>query len=241
LNRKLLLLDVLLAAVVVYAGFRLKAEWRSAKVREAATLHRPARTPRPQEFTPLPTEPPVLAGGYANIAQKMLFDKSRDPNVVIEVAPPPPKPPMPPLPVFHGVMNLGEGPIAILSVNKDAAHQGVRPGETIGQFKLIDVNSEEMTLEWQGEVVRRSVNELSARAALPAEAPARTDNTPAAAPAPATPPPPVKTGPGEVTQFGFKTCQVNDGHPEGAVLDGYKKVMHQTPFGQSCTYEPLGK
>ncbi len=238
MNRKLLILDALLVAAVVYTGFQLRNQWRAERSREAATLNRRPRPGKPPEFAPLPTEPPVLATGYANIAQKMLFDKSRDPNVVIEVQPPPPKPPMPALPVFHGVMNLGDGPIAILSVNKDAAHEAVRPGGQIGQFKLLSVNSEEMTLEWQGETVRKNVNELSARAAEPtAPAPeARTE-----APAPAAPPPPVKSGPGESTAFGFKTCTVNDGHPEGAVVEGYKKVMHQTPFGTSCTYEPVGK
>ncbi len=241
MNRKLLLLDVVLVAVVIYAGLRLRDEWRAARARQAATLKRTAKPLQPPAFAPLAPESPVLATEYANIAQKTLFDKSRNPDVPVEIPAPPPKPPMPPLPVYHGIMNLGGPPVAILSVTATSAHQAVHPGETIGQFKLLDVNSVEMTLEWNGEVVRKRVDELSARMnpqPQPAAEPARTET---AAPAPPPPAPAAKAGPGDTTQFGFKTCSVNDGQADGAVQDGYRKVMHSTPFGQSCTWEPVGK
>jgi hypothetical protein len=238
MRRKLLILNLVLVLAAVLAGFRLRSEWRAAKAREAATLNRAPKPARVPDLAPLPAEPPVLASGYANIAQKMLFDKSRDPVVVIEVAPPAPKPPMPALPVFHGVMNLGQGPIAILSVNDKAAHEAVRPGGMIGPFKLLDVNSTEMTLDWNGEVVRKPVNELIVRNTAPEPAPAPAAEAPSTA---TPPPPPVKNGPGDMTAFGFKTCHVNDGQQEGAVVEGYRKVMHTTPFGVSCTYEPVGR
>ena len=47
----------------------------------------------------------------------MLFDRSRNSTVVVEVPPPPPPKPMPPLPAYHGMMNLGDGPVAVMSVN----------------------------------------------------------------------------------------------------------------------------
>ncbi len=243
MNRKLLVLDAVLLGVVVYAGVQLHKEWKGARARESAKLHRPLPVVKPPAYSPLPAEPPVMATGYATIAEKMLFDKSRNPTVVIEPPPVPPKPPMPPLPVYHGMMNIGpEGPLAILSVNANSAHQAVHPGEQIGQFKLVDVNSEEMVLEWQGEVIHKRVDELSARLAPPAaqQEPARTETVPPPAAA-AAPPPAARSGPGDSTQFGFKTCSVSDGQAEGAVVDGYKKVMHATPFGQSCTWEPVGK
>ncbi len=241
MKRKLLILDAALVMVVAFAAVQLRNEWRAAKAREAATLHKPIKPAKVPAFTPLPPEPPVLATGYAKIAENMLFDKSRNPTVVIEQPAPPPKPPMPPLPVFHGIMNIGsEGPTAILSVNANSPHTAVHPGETIGQFKLLDVNTDELVLEWEGETVRKKVGDLAAAMTAPppaAEVPSRTD-VPAA---PAAPPPPVMSGPGDLTQFGNKMCVVNDGNSEGAVKDGYKKVMHATPFGQSCTWEPVGK
>jgi len=133
-------------------------------------------------------------------------------------------------------MNLGGSLMAMLSVSKDGPQQAVRLGEPIGQFKLVDVNSEEMVLEWEGQTIHKRVEELTA-----APAPVETAAAPAETPATAAAPAPVKSGPGEITQFGFKICAVNDGNAEGTVMEGYKKVMHATPFGQSCTWEPVGK
>jgi hypothetical protein len=234
LNRRLWVLNVVLAAVAVYAGVQLRKEWRAAKARDAAVLKTSPKPTAAPPYDRLPGETPVTAAHYADVAQKDLFDPSRNPTVIVEPPAPPPPKPMPPLPVYHGLLNLGTGPMAVLSTAKDAPHQAVHIGENIGQFKLLDVNSEEMALEWDGKTIYKRVDELTAPAAPVEPAPVAQ----AAPAAPSTPPPPQKSGPGEMTQFGFKTCAVNDGNAEGAVVEGYKKVMHSTPFGQSCTWDP---
>jgi hypothetical protein len=238
LNRKLWILNIVLAGVAIYAGMQFRREYRAAKTREAATLQAPSRVLALPPYSSPPGTAPVTPTSYADVAQKFLFDKSRNPTVVVEPPPPPPVKPMPPLPVYHGSMNLGGGVLVVLSVSKDAPHQTVRPGEAIGQFKLVSVNSEDMTLEWEGQTINKKVDELTAPAA-PVETAAAAKVEAASTPTP--PPAAVKSGPGEVTQFGFKTCAVNDGNGEGSVMEGYKKVMHTTPFGQSCTWEPVGK
>jgi len=241
LNRKLLLLDVVLVAALVYVGFQFRNEAREAKAREAAALHRQLKPMAPDRFTPLPPDPPVMPSAYLTIPDKMLWDRSRNSTVIIEVPPPPPPKPMPALPVYHGMMSLGNsGLTAFFSMTADAQHQAIHIGEMIGQFKLLSVNSDEIALEWEGQVIRKTVSELSGHgngAIAQAGAGARTE----VAAAPAVAPPPVKSGPGESTAFGFKTCAVNDGNAEGTVMDGYKKVMHTNPFGQNCTWEPVGK
>jgi len=237
LSRKFWILNIVLVSIAVYAGVQLRKEWRSAKAREAATLRSPVKTLPLPKYEKLPESPPVMPTSYADVAQKFLFDKSRNPTVIVEAPPAPPPKPMPPLPVYHGIMNLGGGTMAVLSLNKDAPHQTIRPGEAIGQFKLVDVNSEEMTLEWDGQTIHKKVDELAAPAAPVEAAAARVE-----APSTPTPPPPAqKSGPGEITQFGFKTCAVNDGNAEGSVMEGHRKAMHTTPFGQSCTWEPVAK
>jgi len=238
MNRKLLLLNLILVASVAWAVVTLRTDWRAAKQRESATLNQTVKPVVVPKLTPAPLEPPVRVSGYLDIAQKLLLHPSRNPDVPIEPPPPPPpKPPMPALPVFHGLMNLGEGPTAILSVNATAPHQAIHPGEPIGQFKLVDVNSNAVVLEWNGEVIRKTPEELANRQAIaaPQETAARTDNAP---PQPAAPPPPQASGPGETTNFGFRTCSMNDGHNEGDVVEGYRKVVHNGPFGKSCTYDP---
>ena len=38
-------------------------------------------------------------------------------------------------------MNLGDGPMALLVEKPGMPQKAVKPGETIGQFKLVDVNT----------------------------------------------------------------------------------------------------
>jgi hypothetical protein len=241
LRRKLLVLNIVLAGVVVYAGVRFRREWVAAKLREHAALDRYVPPVPPPKFTPAPLEPPIMPSGYADVANKMLFDKSRNPVVVEVVAPPPPPPPMPPLPLYHGMMNLGsDGPTLFFSLGGGAPHQAVHPGETIGQFKLVSVNTDEITLEWDGKEIHKSFDELSdaAKSAPRQDEPAGS-RTVAPAAASAAPAPPPRSGPGEDTGRGFRACSMNDGVADGGVVDGYRKVSYPTPFGQSCRYEPV--
>jgi hypothetical protein len=245
LKRKLLILNLGLAAFLAYAGFALRHAWLAEKAREAAELNRPVKPGPPPIFNPLGVAPAVTPAGYATIAEETLFDRSRNPNVVIETPPPPPPKPMPPLPVYHGQMNIGTGPMASLSEKPASAGAFLHPGETIGPFKLVDVSSDEITLEWEGKTIRKKVDELLERsaqgpAAAPAAVTARTDQ-----PAALAPPPPAAaktaTGPGADTGAGFKRCEPNDSTPPGAVVDGYRKVIYATPFGDACRWDPVGR
>jgi len=241
LNKKLWLLNLLLAGAAAYGGVQLRKEWQAAKDRERAKLNQPVNPGPTPRWTPLPAEQPVLAASYAPVAQKFLFDRERNPNVVVEEKQPPPPPPMPALPVYHGMMQIGSKPVAFLSLKADGAHQAVHPGEPIGEFKLVAVNSDEITFEWNGQKVTKRVDELPRSAAPPPEAQAAPDTRGQAA-APPPPPAPAATGPGAVTPFGGeRTCTMNDGHNEGDIVDGYKKVVFTTPFGKNCTYQPVSK
>ena len=237
MNRKLVLLNLVLAAVAVYAGVQWRNQWKAAKARETAMLHKSVKPAPGAPFVALPVSPPVLAAGYKDIADKFLFDRERNSNVPVELPPPaPPPPPMPPLPRYHGTLNLGDGLSTILSANAGSAHQEIKVGQSIGQFKLVDVNTVQITFEWNGETVRRRLDELTDRTNTPAATP---ESRTASAPAP--PAAQVKTGPGESTAFGFKTCNPNDSTPVGTVTDGFRKVSIATPFGNACRWDPVGK
>jgi hypothetical protein len=241
LNRKLLILDVVLVAALAWAGFQFHDQWRASQARQSATLnHRIAPVPPPQ-FTPLPPTPGVLASSYGAIADKMLFDRSRNATVVVEVPPPPPPKPMPPLPVYHGMMNLGDGTVAVMSVNASAPHQEVRPGEAIGPFKLVDVTNEEITLEWDGKTIHKHADEMSDRASREAPQTTQAQTAQAAQAAPAAPANATPLGPGDDGGRGFRGCQPNDSSPTGTVMDGYRKTSTFTLFGQQCRWEPVGK
>jgi len=135
---------------------------------------------------------------------------------------------------------LPGGPIAILSTGGESS-QGVRVGEHIGQYVLTAINSNSLTLEWNGQSFVKSTDELAAlvRDQGPqqqAQAPADGGRTQAPAPPP-PPPEPVKPGPGVETPYGIRACNMNDGTAEGAVMDGYVKRVYTSPFGKTCGWE----
>lgn len=243
MRRKLALLNVALLALTVYAGWRLREERRAARARAAAVLSQKPKAPAPPGLEPIPQSQPAVAAGYIDIAQKMLFSKDRNPVVVVETKPEPPPKPMPRLPVFHGVMNLGDGVSAVFSEKPDSPHREVQPGGTIGEFKLLSVDSRDVTFEWEGKKVTRSVAEL-AKPPAPEQQPAartsagtRTDSAAPAAPQPAGMPAasqtPGRPEPGADLGGGAKSCLAGDTSPAGTVVNGYKKMVFSTPFGGS--------
>ena len=106
---------------------------------------------------------------------------------------------MPALPVYHGMMILGStGPTAFFSMAADSAHQAIHIGESIGQFKLLSVNSDEITLEWNGQAVVKKVAELTGHGTgVVAQAGAERTEAPTAPVAP----PARKIGPGRDDRF----------------------------------------
>ena len=182
-----------------------------------------------------------MAVGYNNVAQKLLFDPSRNPDVVLEPPPPPPPPkPVPPLPVYHGTMNI-DGVTAILSEKAESAQVEVRPGETIGLFKLVAIGSNELTFEWEGKIIRKTLGELADKGAPePAQTAARATAPVAAAPTPAPAAQEARGPSPTVSMYGTRDCQANDSYPAGAVVDGYRKVVVQSLFGKSCRWDPVG-
>jgi len=228
-----------LAVFVVYGGAQLRRQYQAAMAREAALrAARIAPQPAPP-FQPLANDPPVLPSGYKDVAIKDLFHPTRNPDVAVELPPPPPPPPpMPALPRFHGQMNLGDGPMVVLVEKPGMPEKAIKVGESIGQFKLVDVNTSEITFSWtyNGDIARRSLRELADNTAV-AAAP---EQRPAAANAP-PPPPVVKSaiGPGELTGLGTRTCDLNDSTPAGTVVNGYRKTEGRTPFGKFCVWDPV--
>jgi len=236
MKRKLLFANLALLALAVAGGVHLRREWVEARAREQAMLRKRIPPAPPPRLAPLPAVEPVKAAGYNDIAQKMLFSKDRNPVVVVE-PPPPPKPiPMPALPLFHGLLDLGEGPMAIMSDGPKGPHRDYQPGDKVGAFTLVAVDNEELVLEWEGQTITKKVDEILDRSTAAPAAPAPV----AAAPASHPPPPPVAKAtaePGADLSAGVKACQPGDTSPAGTVADGMRKVLKPTPFGTRCYWE----
>jgi len=241
LNRKLRLLDLGLLAVLALLGVQLRHERIRAQAREQALLHTGAKPNAVGAVAPLPKVEPLTATSYADVAAKNLFSKDRNPNVILDPVIPPPEKPAPPFPVARGVMLWGGvPPTVVLSDKAGGPQKGYHPGEKIGEWKIASIDNSYVIFEWNGKQFKKRIDELLDRTPLTmAEAPA-----PAAGPA-ASPKPGQSlsangtAGPGIDTGTGLKGCVPGDKTPSGAVVDGYKKVVNQTPFGASCQWEQV--
>lgn len=239
MNRKLLLLNVVLLAAAVVIGMRARDRWVAAQKRDEAMLRQAAKPLPTVPFSPPPKSDPVQPVTYADIAQKTLFSKDRNPEVVVEKPAPPPPKPMPALPVVFGVMNI-DGPSAIMAEKENGSPREYRPGQEIGAFKLVAVNNQAIVFEWEGKAVERKIEELVRR---PDSAQADTARAPSAA-APAPPPKPAapaRAEPGVDVGGGIRACLPGDTSPAGTVSGGLRKVVTSSPFGNVCRWEPANR
>jgi hypothetical protein len=243
LKRRLIVLNVALAALIAGAAWRLRQDWVAGQERDRATLHQPVHVGPPPPVSLPPKPEPVTATKYGDIAQKMLFTKDRNPVVVIEAPPPKPEPPMPALPLLHGVMNLPSGAVAIMSENATARDHGVRAGEPVGEFKLVSVDREKLSLEWHGKVITKTVEELLDRRASEQASQQVAASQPAAAAA--SPPPAIREAekgppPPNITSIPKDAVPTGDGSSRYTDAQGRTWVLRQTPFGLQKFEEKSG-
>jgi hypothetical protein len=241
MNRKILLLNVCLLALLASIGWMLRVRWLDARAKERAVLSQAAHH---TELLPPPTPPlpvPANASEYPEVVAKTLFSKDRDPNVapVIE-APPPPKPeePIPPRPVYHGQMGFSGEPVAFLSIDGKSTQRSYQVGDSVGPFKLLAFDHEQMKLEWNGKTLEYKLSELTAK-----EAPVPQPQAGQPAPPPPTSAKPA-TSNNQTPAYGAangdrRDCVVTDRSPSGTIKDGYKKVVFSGMIGEICYWEQV--
>ena len=244
MRRNLWLLDLILLVAVVISGFVLRQRWSDSYVREQALLRQMVPAGPPPALPALPSVTPATPASYLEVAQMMLFSRDRNPNVILDPPPPPPPPPvMPPLPVAYGMMDLGLGPMAILAEKAGAPHHSYKAGDTIGAFKILGLNTKEILFDWEGQPVKRTLEELAEKRSTVAYNTPPPDNPGAATPAPAAPQTTAiggAKGPVEADMGNqAKACAAGDSSPAGTIEGGMKKVITKSPFGDVCRWEPV--
>src|ERR1700736_1106209 len=102
----MMLLNAVLAALLIFAGYQWRTQYAAAKDRARQMREAKPQAAAPAQLVPLRDQAAVLATGYNEVPQKLLLHPSRNPDIPPPpVEAPPPPPPMPPLPKYHGTMN----------------------------------------------------------------------------------------------------------------------------------------
>ncbi len=235
-----------LVVLLGIAVWQLRQQWQAAQAHEAQVIAKKV-PPVPAPTPVAAVKPsPVTAAGYSEIADKMLFSKDRNPTIIlppVEVKPPKP---MPPLPLLYGVMGLPSGPVALLSEGLGKSSKGYRKDEKVGEFKIADLTTKQITLQWEDKTIVKDINEMIDRSNGPVAAAAANAPAAASASAPAASsvtniaPPAGKAGtPGVQMTADIKACQPGDTTPNGTVVDGMRKISTATPFGPVCHWETI--
>ena len=262
MKTKLVALNLLLLAGISAVAWQAKLRMDEAQAKRRANLNvKAAAAPAASVAAAATPKPDAAAPAkYADVAQKNLFSRDRNPNIVIE--PPAEKPkPMPALPVLYGVMGLPSGMRALMSEKPNSGTRPVKAGEKVGEFKVVSLDAQNVVFEWEGQTVARRVDELIDRSARDASA-APQSNGPAAvvvnSAASATSSQQNQqnqqggtqqtsqnmSGPkGPGVEMGApgrseRACAPGDSSPDGAVSGGYRKQTLVTPFGSRCSWVP---
>jgi hypothetical protein len=168
-----------------------------------------------------------------------LFSRDRNSQVIVDPPAPVPEPVVPPFPVARGLM-LWEGvpPTVVLSERVGGEQKSYHPGDTIGEWKIVSVDSRYLVLGWNGKEFKKRLDEILDKSNLVAEVAPAPAATPAAPVAPASTnlSNNAKTGPGLDLGNNTKGCIPGDPSPSGTVVDGMRKVVTATPFGSGCQW-----
>jgi hypothetical protein len=252
LRRNLLLLDLLLVALCGLAGWRLAVHRQERSAEQKAFLERREPPVSTQAVLIAPPPPPAVASAYVEVAQKLLLSSDRNPTVVVEVVAPKV---MPALPRAYGLMDLGNGARVFLATAPGASQHTYVKGDTIGEFKLLEISRTGLVFGWEDKRVAARFDELkdaSARTKAETAASASAATRQAAQPAtsiqaqapPNRPPEPQRIGsdegaqgrPGGDSGAASRPCQPGDNAPAGTVNGGYRKVVIRTPMASSCSW-----
>lgn len=247
MRKNLIALNLFLLALIGLAGWQLRVQYLERLRRQAEFLKAPAPAAPPPVVLLPPPPGQVSAINYLKVAAELPFSRDRNPTVVIEAAPPKP---MPALPRYYGMMNFGT-PRVILAPAPGQPQKSYSVGDTIGEFRLATIAQSGLVFEWDGKQVPAAYAEIQD---MSSNAPPEPPSAPSAPSGPSQPQPAsgVKavssvatvssaelSRPGADTGAGIKACQPGDTSPAGAVVDGYRKLVTQTPFGKSCRWEKI--
>ena len=248
MNRKIILLNVVLVALAGWLLWMLRAKWVELHSHEHVVLASSPKTPNTPIPPPIPGAHSLSASDYSEVAQKTLFSRDRNPNVPIELPPPPPPlpapPPMPELPAYYGEIGFGD-PAVLLRLPKES-QQPYHKGDKVGPFLLVSFSADKIVFDWNGKLVERtpeelrekeSVQEVSVARQQAISPPLQVNNSGSAkSVGGAAEGPKLNEQIGKDNGGGIHQCVSGEKSPPGTIVDGYKKVIATNMFGDTCMW-----
>jgi len=240
--RPLLKVNIVLALLVVASAWLIVKRNEQAQLKQMRVLRY-----SPPSFVAsggrLPQGMPaaVPKSDFKNAVAHLLFSQDRNPNVNEPVEAPPAEPQMPPMPTAYGILPFG-GPALILSARPGDSQHRYQEGDIVGPFRLVRFDSKRVIFEWNGKQVERAVTDLQANSSGGAlemaneAAPLNSETGLGGGAERASNADTFRIVPGVDLGGGERACQEGDQDRQGTVVDGYRKLITQTPYGVICRW-----
>ena len=243
-NKKLLALNVALGLLVILGGVELKG--RIDEANDRYRILNPSQPPKElASFGSPQTQPKVRPADHMSIVQRLLFSADRNPDVEVEPPPVPAPVVRPAFPLLVGVMELGEGAIALMAPDVQTPAGPVEVGEKVGEYVFLGSAGDVIRLEWNGEKIEAHHAELtgggdgSPRGRRRRANAGRREARPA--PAPQKPKKPEGLGGkyniGQQIRPGVYNGDPKDDSPAGTQFKDLVKKVQNTPFGRRTWWE----
>lgn len=252
MKRKLLLLNALLGGLLILGASELYRQTLEAEARYLR-LEEPAGVATLPEAEAASAREAVRQADYLPIAERLLFHRDRNSEIIVEVAPPEVVQ-QPPLPALSGLVDLGGGPTALMAAKSGDTPTWFDLGDKVGDYVFAGVEGDKVKLTWSEQEFLVAREDMAA-----APPPSKKTSGPRKSRDPRTvaneaAKPPAAAGGDGANLTAKATGEANigvgdefapgrfrvlpgDKHENGAEVKGYRKVVRQTPFGSQSWWE----
>ena len=253
MKRKLLALNIALGVIILLAAAELVSRIQEAGERREALLGAATAKESP-EFPAREQAAKLRPADYRPIVDRLLFSPDRNPVIEVE-EPVEEKSDRPAFPLLVGVMDLGDGPIAMMSETSRGNPRPVAVGEKVGEFTFLAAMEDHVTLEWSGRKFEVAHDELTGAEGNSAKPTAKTRTQRTALRRSAKTATPANlsgekaksvsskhyVGPPLTGQIGRRAADPNDGVADGTQSEGWVRRVRKTPFGSQHWWEAQPK
>lgn len=251
MKRKLTLLNLALLVLLLAGGFEFNRRIEESRSRYEI-LQRSGDAKEVPAFPAPEASERVRQADFLPVVDRFLFYPDRSATVEVE-APVEKVVARPALPLLSGVMDLGEGPIALMADSSRGFPRPVAVGEKVGEYTFLGFAGDKLKLEWQGEQIEVSQESLAGPEAggqqsdsRPAKAATKARRSAASRRQTSRSASETKTAQtqaddrktvggryniGTEIRPGVFRADPRDSSPAGTEYEGYRKVVNPTPFG----------
>lgn len=233
MSRRLLLLNLAMAGLLVFGVVRLRRDIREFRQQHGIDRIQPGSDKK--LLKGLPGAGTAAAQEWSQIAARNPFSFDRN-DVALILTPPAAARPQRPKPILFGTMALGTDRLALLGIGDSGSRTSkpVRTGETFDGWQLMEIQDKSVVVQWEGiketvilnDPTAQVQRDFSKTAAAAASQPAANLSVPAQAPAtPAPPPAPTAANPPPAQPLPLSPA-------------GKKQIMVNTPFGPRLMEAP---